>query len=90
LRHKYVAGPYPNDFATWAAIQVRDRVLEEKLAILEPYDFENLEVLRAEIVTTIEEHLSNCRSFPERSMASPSISCNLESLKSPTSLQART
>ena len=23
LRHQYIAGPYPNDFATWAAIQVR-------------------------------------------------------------------
>ena len=33
LRHKYIAGPYPNDFATWAAIQVRDRVLGEKLGI---------------------------------------------------------
>ena len=39
LRHKYIAGPYPNDFATWAAIQVRDRVLGEKLGILDPYDF---------------------------------------------------
>jgi hypothetical protein len=36
LRHKYIAGPYPNDFATWAAIQVRDRVLGEKLGILSP------------------------------------------------------
>ena len=43
LRHKYIAGPYPNDFATWAAIQVRDRVLGEKLGILDPYDIENLE-----------------------------------------------
>ncbi|MDO9350753.1 MAG: DUF5752 family protein, partial [Deltaproteobacteria bacterium] len=31
LRHLYIAGPYPNDFATWVAIQVRDRVLGEKL-----------------------------------------------------------
>ncbi|MFC1592671.1 DUF5752 family protein, partial [Candidatus Omnitrophota bacterium] len=31
LRHFYIAGPYPNDFANWAAIQVRDRVLGEKL-----------------------------------------------------------
>src|SRR4030043_1653155 len=64
LRHKYIAGPYPNDFATWAAIQVRDRVLGEKLGVLAPYDFENLESLRGEIVTIIEEHLSQLESIP--------------------------
>jgi len=53
LRHKYIAGPYPNDFATWAAIQVRDRVLGEKLGILSPYDFQNLESLRAEVATIV-------------------------------------
>jgi hypothetical protein len=65
LRHKYIAGSYPNDFATWAAIQVRDRVLGEKLAVLDPHDFENLEALRNEIVVTIEEHLSQLQFIPQ-------------------------
>ena len=30
LRHVYLSGPYPNDFANWAAIELRDRVLGEK------------------------------------------------------------
>ena len=64
LRHKYITGPYPNDFATWAAIQVRDRVLGEKLGILDPYDFDSLDALRTEIIITIEEHLSRLESIP--------------------------
>jgi hypothetical protein len=64
LRHKYIAGPYPNDFATWAAIQVRDRVLGERLAVLDPHDFDNLEALRNEIVTIIEGHLSRLQTVP--------------------------
>lgn len=64
LRHKYIAGPYPNDFATWAAIQVRDRVLGEKLSVLDPVDYESLEGLRSDIVTTIEEHLCTLQIIP--------------------------
>ena len=39
LRERTFPGAYPNDFATWAAIQVRDRVLGEKLGIVDPLDF---------------------------------------------------
>jgi hypothetical protein len=64
LRHKYIAGPYPNDFATWAAIQVRDRVLGEKLGVLDPFEFKDLESLRAAIVGIIEDHLSHLQIIP--------------------------
>jgi hypothetical protein len=64
LRHKYIAGPYPNDFATWAAIQVRDRVLGEKLGVLDPYEFRDLESLRGAIITILEEHLSRLQIIP--------------------------
>ena len=90
LRHKYVAGPYPNDFATWAAIQVRDRVLGEKLGILEPYDFENLEVLRAAIVTTIEEHLTQLQIIPQVVYGEPFYFMQSRIIEVPTGLQART
>jgi hypothetical protein len=64
LRHKYIAGPYPNDFATWAAIQVRDRVLGEKLGVLDPYEFRDVESLRGAIITILEEHLSRLQIIP--------------------------
>src|SRR5262249_56544173 len=38
LRHPYISGPYPNDFANWAAIQLRDRVLGERLAVIYPLE----------------------------------------------------
>jgi hypothetical protein len=64
LRHKYIAGPYPNDFATWAAIQVRDRVLGEKLAVIDPFEFPDLEAVRAELISLIDDHLRSIRSVP--------------------------
>lgn len=90
LRHKYIAGPYPNDFATWAAIQVRDRVLGEKLGILDPYDFDNLESLRGEIVTIIEEHLSQLQIIPRAIYGEPFHFMQSRIIEVPTGLQART
>jgi len=64
LRHHYLAGAYPNDFATWAAIQVRDRVLGERLAIVDPFDFSDLEDLRAALIATIDDHLTHTPIVP--------------------------
>jgi hypothetical protein len=90
LRHKYIAGPYPNDFATWAAIQVRDRVLGEKLGILSPYDFQNLESLRAEIVTIISDHLSKLQIIPRVIYEEPFHFMQSRIISAPTGLQVRT
>lgn len=58
LRHPYVAGLYPSDFATWVAVQVRDRILGERLAVVDPFDFEGLALLREEIISIVDDHLS--------------------------------
>lgn len=64
LRHQYLMGLYPNDFATWAAIQVRDRVLGERLGVIDPYEFETLEDLREALIGVVEDHLSKMHSVP--------------------------
>ena len=64
LRHPYIAGPYPNDFATWAAIQVRDRVLGERLAVIDPFEVGDLEALRNEVISIIDDHISQVGSIP--------------------------
>jgi hypothetical protein len=64
LRHKFVAGAYPNDFATWAAVQVRDRVLGERLAMVDPSNYGNLQALREELVSVIDDHLRGLHFVP--------------------------
>src|SRR2546430_17396746 len=66
LRSRYLAAPYPNDFATWAAIQVRDRVLGERLAVVDLFDFADVEQLRGELVGIIDHHLTTLRSEERR------------------------
>ena len=90
LRHQYIAGPYPNDFATWAAIQVQDQVLGEKLGILDPFDHETLESLRAEIVAIIDHHLSRLTYIPRTIFGEPFYFMQSRIIDVPTGLEART
>ncbi|MBI5604377.1 MAG: hypothetical protein HY879_13605 [Deltaproteobacteria bacterium] len=88
LRHQYIAGPYPNDFATWAAIQVRDHVLAEKLGILDPFEYENLESLRLEIINIIEDHLSRLPVIPRTIYGEPFHFMQSRIIAAPTGLEA--
>jgi len=64
LRHPYITGPYSNDFANWTALQVRDRVLGEKLASVTPEQSKSLEEIRLELIEIIDEHLSTIHAIP--------------------------
>ncbi len=88
LRHQYIAGPYPNDFATWAAMQLRDHVLAEKLGILDPFDYDNLETLRAEIVNIIDNHLSQLQIIPRIIYGEPFYFMQSRIISVPTGLEA--
>ncbi len=49
---------YRNDFALFAAYKLRDIALAERLGILNPYSFKDLEELREKLLEIIEERLS--------------------------------
>jgi hypothetical protein len=89
LRDRTLPGAYPNDFATWAAIQVRDRVLGEKLGIIDPQDFADLESLRTEVVSLIDDHLSEVRSVPRIMFGEPFYFMQSRILEIPTGVKAR-
>ena len=64
LRFEVVDAMFPNDFAMWAAREVRDQVLGERLGVIDPFDFPSLEALRLELVSTIDDHLSRIGVIP--------------------------
>src|SRR3989337_2549698 len=90
LRSRYLAAPYPNDFATWAAIQVRDRVLGERLAAVDPFDYSDLETLRAELITIIDDHLSDLQSVPRIVYGEPFHFMRSTIIEVPSGVRART
>lgn len=64
LRHYYITGPYSNDFANWTLIQVRDRILGEKLSSVMPTNDKSIEDIRLELIDIIDEHLSTTKVIP--------------------------
>ncbi len=63
LRPRFDDPEYHNDFAIWAAHSVHDKILAERLALIDPAAFETIEDLRNELMETIEEHLDETE-FP--------------------------
>jgi maltose alpha-D-glucosyltransferase/alpha-amylase len=90
LRHKFVAGAYPNDFATWAAVQVRDRVLGERLAMVDPSNYPNLQALREELVSVIDDHLRGLQFVPGVLLGEPFEFIQSRIVEIPMRIQART
>ncbi|HZP42608.1 MAG TPA: DUF5752 family protein [Candidatus Binatia bacterium] len=90
LRQRGFTGAYPNDFATWAAIQVRDRVLGEKLGIVDPQEFPDLESLRTEVVSLIDDHLSQVGAVPRVMFGEPFYFMQSRVIEVPTGIKVRT
>jgi len=57
---------YPNDFAMWADIELRDRRLTERLAAIDPFRLGSIEGVRAELVSTLEHHAQQLSAAPTR------------------------
>jgi hypothetical protein len=90
LRSRYLGAPYPNDFATWAAIQVRDRVLGERLAVIDPFDYGDLERLRTELVSILDDHLASLQTIPRVVYGEPFDFMRSTIIEIPTGMAART
>ena len=57
LRPNFNIPEYQNDFAAWAYHGLHDNFLAERLALIDPLDFDDLEGLRRELIEVIEERL---------------------------------
>jgi hypothetical protein len=67
LRHRPLTTAYGNDFARWVAVEVRDQALAERLAVVDPFEFPDLEALREELVSIIHDHLRRLEAVPRAS-----------------------
>src|SRR5207249_1002286 len=67
-----------------------DRVLGEKLGIVDPQDFSDLETLRAEVVSLIDDHLAETRSVPRVMFGQPFYFMQSRVLEIQTGVKVRT
>jgi Family of unknown function (DUF5752) len=64
LRPSFDYPDYHNDFAVWAKLYLDERVVAERLGILDPYTFESLEDLRGTMLDILDERLSELPTNP--------------------------
>ena len=58
LRATFDDPEYRNDFAVWAKEKLADRILAERLGIIDPYEIESITLLRQLVLDIIEDRLS--------------------------------
>ncbi|MGZ4959978.1 MAG: DUF5752 family protein [Methylomonas sp.] len=59
LQPRFEEHEYNNDFAAWVRHNLHDAELAERLAVIDPTEFDELEDLRREIIEIIEQHLDD-------------------------------
>lgn len=57
LRPRFDDPEYHNDFAIWVSHSLHNKILAERLAVIDPVTYESLEDLRYELIDIIEENL---------------------------------
>ncbi|MBI5250312.1 MAG: hypothetical protein HY912_12530 [Desulfomonile tiedjei] len=57
LRPRFDDPQFNNDFASWVHYAIHDDDLAERLGVIDPTDFEDLETLRQELIDVIEQRL---------------------------------
>ncbi len=64
LRPSFDDPEFHNDFARWAKRDLHDSVLAERLEIINPYEFPDLEELRKNVVDIVDDRLSEIHTIP--------------------------
>lgn len=64
LRPTFDDPEFRNDFATWTARTLRDRVLAERLGALDPWNFAGLEQLRGRVSHILDDRLAELPMIP--------------------------
>ncbi len=64
LRPRFDDPEYHNDFAIWSQCALQDAVLAERLGIINPTDFHDIDQLREHVIEVIEERMDEREQVP--------------------------
>jgi hypothetical protein len=64
LRPTFDDPEYNNDFAAWVRHSLHEPSLAERLSVIDPTDFEDIEALRYELIEVVETHLDSLETIP--------------------------
>jgi hypothetical protein len=65
LRPAFDDPEYRNDFALWARRNLHDSLLAERLGVIDPTDYPDLEQLRQQLIDIVEDRLAEALEVPQ-------------------------
>lgn len=57
LKPQFTHPTFHNEFARWAKASLHDDILAERLGVIDPKEYENIELLRQDLIEVIEDRL---------------------------------
>ena len=81
---------YPNDFALWAATEISDRRLAERLAAVDAFPSDSIEGVREALVATVQDHLRHRQAAAPPTQGEPFRFLQIHLVPVPTGHQAQT
>ena len=64
LQPRFDEPEYNNDFAAWVYHGLHEKALAERLSVIDPTEFDDIEGLRSELLDRVEEHLDRTEWIP--------------------------
>jgi hypothetical protein len=64
LQSRFDEPEYSNDFAAWARHGLHEKALAEKLAVIDPIEFNSIDDVRSEVIEIVEERLDETEFIP--------------------------
>ena len=61
LRPQFIPSEYHNDFAAWAHHKLHDQYLAERLGVIDPTEYDDLENLRFDLIEIVETGVFDVR-----------------------------
>jgi hypothetical protein len=90
LHRPVLAEAYPNDFALWAATEISDRRLAERLAAVDAFPSGSAEGVREELIATVADHLQHLPAAAPQRQVEPFRFLQVHLVPVPSGHQART
>ncbi|WP_455393160.1 DUF5752 family protein [[Eubacterium] cellulosolvens] len=88
FRMHFTTADYMNDFARWIWVNIGDKSISEKIAIINPFLFDSIKACRKQLLKSLKEYIGGGELFPRVSRDREFYFIELKSFIHPTGYEA--
>ncbi len=89
FRRHFTTADYMNDFARWIWINIGDKSISEKIAMINPFLFDSIKAIRKRLLKDLKEYIGSGEQFPRVPFDKEFYFLELRSFIHPTGFEAK-